>query len=128
MNSDMSSDMTDTEHLIRAFENATLPNGDFHHREHLIVALWYAYHYPPPEALNRIRDGLQRLLAASGRPATAYREDVTALWMRRAHDFLIANELSLSPEITAAWLLHAAKWPAKSPDAAATHAEQTATQ
>jgi hypothetical protein len=123
----MNEDMIDTEHLIRAFEDATLPMSDFHHREHLIIALWYAHHYPPPEALNRMRDGLQRLLVVSGRPATAYREDVTALWMRRAHDFLRCCQLSLTPDTTAAWLVHASKWAAKPPAAGATHTEQTNT-
>lgn len=101
--------------LIHQFEAATLSMAHFHHREHLIVALWYASRYEPQEALGRIRTGLQRLLAANGKPHTAYREDITALWMQRAHGFLATSEPStLATDCVAQWLLCAASYPAYS--------------
>jgi len=101
------------EHLVQSFEAGTVPVTDFHHREHLIVALWYAANYEPHEALSRVRAGLLHLLAVNGKPATAYREDVTALWMLRAHEYFRFTNASLSPETMQQWLLHAAQYPAK---------------
>ena len=101
------------EHLVHSFEAGTVPVADFHHREHLIVALWYAANYEPHEALSRVRAGLLHLLALNGKPATAYREDVTALWMLRAHEYFRFTNASLSPETMQQWLLHAAQYPAK---------------
>jgi hypothetical protein len=103
------------EHLVHHFEAATLPMADFHHREHLMVALWYAANYEPDEALSRVRAGLLRLLAVNGKSAAAYREDVTALWMQRAHEYLRFTNSSALPEMMQQWLLHAADYPASSP-------------
>lgn len=100
--------MTEIECLLHQFEAATVSLADFHHREHLTVAICYASRYPPHEALARIRTGLQRVLAANGKPPSAYREDLTALWMRRAYHFLGDGTPLLSPKIIAQWLSHAA--------------------
>jgi hypothetical protein len=101
------------EHLVHHFEVGTIPMDNFHHREHLMVALWYAANYEPHEALSRVRAGLQRLLVVNGKPATAYREDVTALWMQRAHEYVRVTNSSPSPETMQEWLLHAAQYPQK---------------
>ena len=74
--------------LVERFEGATIPLHDFHHREHLLVALFYASNYPPGQSLSRMRSGLQRVLAANGKPPSAYREDVTSQWMDRAPAFV----------------------------------------
>ncbi len=101
--------------LVHQFEAATLSMTHFHHREHLIVALWYASSYEPREALSQMRTGLQRLLATNGKPASAYREDLTALWMQRAYDFLATSEHSTLPtESVTQWLLRAASYPLSS--------------
>lgn len=97
--------------LVHQFEAATLSMTQFHHREHLIVALWYTSHHEPAEALSRMRTDLQHLLAANGKPASAYREDLTALWMQRAHDFLATSEhLTFPTGCVADWLHHAASF------------------
>ena len=103
--------MTEIHDLIHQFEAATIPNSSFHHREHLIVALYYAAHNDPVESLRKMRTGLQRLLAANNKPPAAYKEDVTALWMNRAHTFLASRAARFSPEITAEWLHYAKSFP-----------------
>jgi hypothetical protein len=103
--------MTEILNLIHEFEAATIPNSSFHHREHLIVALYYAAHNDPAESLRKMRTGLQRLLAANNKPPTAYKEELTALWMNRAHTFLASRQATFSLETTAEWLQHAAKFP-----------------
>ena len=103
--------MTEIHALIHQFEAAAVPLSQFHHREHLIVALYYAAHHNPTESLQKMRTGLQRLLAANNNPPTAYKEDLTALWMNRAHTFLASRAASFSPEITAEWLHYAKSFP-----------------
>ncbi len=79
--------MTDEE-LVRAFEAASLPPGTFGHTEHVRVAWWYLRQHPWPEALARIREGLQRVAAAAGRPER-YDETITVAYAR-----LIAERLA----------------------------------
>jgi hypothetical protein len=48
------------------------------------VALWYATHHEPGEALDRVRAGILRLNAAHGVPTTptrGYHETITRFWM-----------------------------------------------
>lgn len=73
--------------LLCAFEAARIVPADFHHREHLAVALWYCRQHPAPEALNRMREGLENLLARHGLPE-AYNEATTQLWMQRVTAFV----------------------------------------
>lgn len=103
--------MPEIHDLIHEFEAATIPLSRFHHREHLIVALYYAAHHHPAESLEKMRTGLQRVLAANNKPPEAYKEDLTALWISRAHIFLASRRATFSPAITAEWLHHAASFP-----------------
>ncbi len=74
--------------LVAAFELCEIPLDQFHHREHLSVALWYARRYSREEALQRMRTGLQALLHANGKPPAAYCERTTYFWMEFASDFV----------------------------------------
>jgi hypothetical protein len=70
--------------LVERFEDCTLPHGEWTHRAHLTVALWYATRHEPGEALDRVRAGLLRLNAAHGVPTTptrGYHETITRFWM-----------------------------------------------
>ena len=76
--------MTDTE-FIRSFEEGTLPNSDFHHRDHVRLAWLYLEKYPALEALARFTDGLKRFAAAHGHPGL-YHETITWAYLFLIHE------------------------------------------
>lgn len=66
-----------TEHEWMAeFEKCTLPNGSFHHADHVKMAFLYLQDYPPLEALSRFSSALMRFAAAQGKP-NLYNETIT---------------------------------------------------
>ena len=66
-----------TEHEWMAeFEKCTVPNGSFHHADHVKMAFLYLQKYPPLEALSRFSSALKRFAAAQGRP-NLYNETIT---------------------------------------------------
>jgi len=66
-----------TEHEWMAeFEKCTLPNGSFHHADHVRMAFLYLQKYPPLEALSRFSSALKRFTAAQGKP-DLYNETIT---------------------------------------------------
>ncbi len=67
--------MNDTE-WMEAFESCTLPNGSFHHAEHVKMAFLYLQKYAPLEALERFSSNLMRFAAAHGKPGL-YNETIT---------------------------------------------------
>jgi hypothetical protein len=74
----------EVERVIARFGDGTLPHAEWTHRAHLTVALWYASHHPPAEALDLVRAGILRLNAAHGVPTTptrGYHETITRLYM-----------------------------------------------
>lgn len=79
--------MTDEE-LIEQFEDGTLPNECFHHREHVRVAFLYLTRYPVPEALQIFSKTLRRFAEARGKPQL-YHETIT--W---AYVFLIRERMA----------------------------------
>jgi hypothetical protein len=94
--------------LIERFEQCTLPIAEMHHTQHLEIALWYVLHYPPEEALERMRDGLKALLAENGVPSS-YSEEVTVGWMAFVQDFAAHADRSLPfPDLAHQLLLSAA--------------------
>lgn len=62
--------------FIRSFEDGTLPNSAFHHRDHVRLAWLYLERYPVLEALARFTEGLKRFAAANGHPGL-YHETIT---------------------------------------------------
>lgn len=77
--------MYDTEEdvlrVVRGFETCEMPAGEFHHREHLTMAVWYLTTRSRDEALNQMRAGLFRFIDHHGVDRKKYREDVTVFWM-----------------------------------------------
>jgi|ERR1700720_477721 len=67
--------MNDSE-WMQAFESCTLPNGSFHHTDHVRMAFLYLQKYPPLEALGRFSSALARFATANGKPAL-YNETIT---------------------------------------------------
>ncbi len=75
----------EVERVVGGFRDGTLPHTEWTHRAHLTVALWYASHHPPAEALELVRAGILRLNAAHGVPTTptrGYHETITRFYMR----------------------------------------------
>jgi hypothetical protein len=77
--------------LVRRFDDCTLPREEWTHAAHLTVALWHLLQYDWPEAVARVRLGIQRYNAAHGIRTTttgSYHETLTLFWMRRVRAFL----------------------------------------
>ncbi len=93
------------EALVRRFEDGSLPRSEWHHRQHLSVALWYLTRYPPEEATERIREGIKRFNAAKGVPQTrdgGYHETLTLHFIHRIRLFLAGADRSLPLPVLAA--------------------------
>ena len=81
--------MTDAE-LVRRFENSTLSGDEFTHAHHVRVAWLYLERHGRDEALERMADGLRRLVARLGK-ADKFDYTLTRDWIdaietaRRTH-------------------------------------------
>ncbi|HJQ34708.1 MAG TPA: hypothetical protein VJ866_21345 [Pyrinomonadaceae bacterium] len=99
--------------LVRGFEDCTLPREEWTHAAHLTVALWHLLQYDWPEAVRRVRLGIQRYNAAHGirtTPTGGYHETLTLFWLRHVRTFLeggrnearalvhLANELAATAD------------------------------
>lgn len=75
----------DDETLLREFEDRTLPFEEWTHRAHVRVGYLYLTCYPFPEALERVRKGIQAYNAANGvneGPTSGYNETTTQAFLR----------------------------------------------
>jgi hypothetical protein len=79
------------EELLARFEDGSLPDGSFHHEQHLRVAWMFVRRYGMPDALGRFADALKRFVAAKG-AAGLYHETIT--W---AYLFLVAERIARTP-------------------------------
>ncbi len=79
--------MTDDEFMAH-FESGTLPNGSFHHCDHVRMAFFYLRRYPPLQALERFSAALARFAEENGKPQL-YNETITWAFM-----FLIRERLA----------------------------------
>lgn len=97
------------ESLVKAFENCTLPRREWTHQAHLIIALWYLTHYPQPEAINCIREGIQNYNNAIGIKTTkdsGYHETITLFWVKIVNQYLIKSKNSLIVDLVNSLIQH----------------------
>ena len=69
------------ERLVRDFESCAIPAADFHHREHMIVAVWYLQTLSKEETVSQMRSALLRFLDHHGVDRKKYSEEVTVFWV-----------------------------------------------
>ncbi len=82
--------------VVEAFEACTLPRTQWTHAAHLTIAFWYLVCYPLPEAVEKIRAGIQRYNAANGIAMTkdgGYHETITLFWVRLVRHYLTTATL-----------------------------------
>ncbi|MGE0462608.1 MAG: hypothetical protein AB7Q16_14665 [Vicinamibacterales bacterium] len=95
--------MTDEE-LMHAFEAAQVPEGGFHHAQHVRVAWNYLRAHPLPEALGRFCAGLKRFAEAQGATGL-YHETITVAYL------LLINERWAGSDPATTWEAFAASHP-----------------
>jgi hypothetical protein len=78
------------EAIVRGFEDCTLPDSDFKHAQHLMVALSYLQRsrLTVPEATERMRGALYRFLDHYAGDRQAYNETITLFWIKLVNSFL----------------------------------------
>jgi hypothetical protein len=76
--------MTDDE-LIESFEGDLLPEGSFHHADHVRLAFVYLSRYPALQALERFIAGLKRFAAQRGK-TQLYHETITHAYFFLIHE------------------------------------------
>ena len=69
------------ERLVRDFESCAIAAADFHHREHLVVAVWYLQTLSREAAVVRMRVALLRFIEHHGVDPKKYSEEVTVFWI-----------------------------------------------
>ncbi|BAZ37954.1 hypothetical protein NIES4101_38800 [Calothrix sp. NIES-4101] len=87
------------ENLVTAFHNYSLPRSEWNHAAHLTIALWYLMHDEQNEAVNKIRDRIQKYNAVNGIQNTqdsGYHETLTLFWMQIIHKYLLNVEAQSS--------------------------------
>jgi len=71
----------DIERVVRGFETCATVKTDFHHREHLTVAVWYLQTLSREETVDTMRLGLLRFIDHHGVDPKKYSEEVTVFWV-----------------------------------------------
>lgn len=78
--------------LLHAFQECSLPRGEWTHEAHLTVALWYfLFSESESEAIDRIRNGIKRYNSVNGiesTPNSGYHETLTLFWAQTVREYL----------------------------------------
>lgn len=84
------------EAIVRGFEDCTMPDSEFSHPAHLVVAFSYLqlYGLTVEEAARRMRAGLYRFLDHHGHDRRKYNETITLFWIKLVRGFLDRTDTS----------------------------------
>ncbi|HKG60712.1 MAG TPA: hypothetical protein VKB05_13215 [Pyrinomonadaceae bacterium] len=85
------------ENIVRGFETCETGADDFHHSQHLAVAVWYLHTMDRDEALDRMRAGLLRFLNHYEGDTSKYSETITVFYIDKIVEKLsqMRSEVSL---------------------------------
>jgi len=83
------------EELIQTFEADALPQGSFHHADHVRLAFAYLREYPPLQALEKFSSALQRYAAARNK-SQRYHETITYAYFFLIRERLIRERMARS--------------------------------
>lgn len=89
--------LDEIEEVVRRFEACTFGAGEFHHRQHLTVVLWYLWKFPMAEAARKMREGLYKFLSHHGHGRQKYHETITIFWLKKVRALVEHAEEGLSP-------------------------------
>ncbi len=95
------------EALVNGFESCTLGAGQFRHREHLMVILWYLSKFSTLEAARRMREGLYKFLDHHGHHRRKYHETITLFWVKKVRTLMEAKEAPCDLAAVASGILEA---------------------
>jgi hypothetical protein len=84
------------EKVVRGFETCETGADDFHHSEHLAVAVWYLHTMDRDAALDRMRAGLLRFLEHHDVDTSKYSETVTVFYI----DKILEKLNEMGPEVS----------------------------
>jgi len=88
--------------LVSGFEDGTFPGSEFHHRQHLAIAVRYIREVPDP--MNGLRNDIKRYNVSQGGQNTedrGYHETITRFWFEIVRSYVESLPAGLSKlEIT----------------------------
>ena len=84
------------ENMVRAFEACETGADDFHHAQHLAVAVWYLHTMDRDAALDRMRAGLLRFLKHHEGDTSKYSETITVFYI----DKIVEKLSQIGPEVS----------------------------
>jgi hypothetical protein len=93
-------DALDTEALVAAFLDGSLPRPLWTHHAHLRVGLWHVRTFGPEGAAARLRERIRRYNQAVGTANTdtsGYHETLTVFYVRVIAAFLAADQVGSEP-------------------------------
>lgn len=77
---------SEIEKVVSGFEDTSIARADWKHSHHLVVALYYVERFGLEAAIEKIRDGLFKLLTEGFKvdltKEMPYHETLTVFWMR----------------------------------------------
>lgn len=92
--------------IINLFEAAILPNEEWRHAEHLLMAMFYSLNNDFDSALTKMRDGINKLNEFHGVVTTlerGYHETLTVFWVKTVYEHVETDRskkiLNLANEI-----------------------------
>ena len=96
--------------IVQKFETCTIERSEWHHREHLFVALYYVERFGAEKAIRKMREGIFRLLTEAFnvdlKNEMPYHETLTVFWVRAVDAFRSAHPNSTLSDVAENMTLH----------------------